>query len=230
MDGAGNIYLVWQTRSFRVGSIASTPNDIGMSVMPAPTASNPNPAFGMPARIPIEADNTNANTNDHFIPGIAADPNTSGPTAHLGLFFYNYPVAACAYADPANPANQCNLRVGFVSSGDGGATWTAPTYLATMPLPTLVRSSQGLMVGDYSTADVIPSGTYAGNAISAFAVGETGKSLMQPMYVPTHGLAIAGGTSRPLHHRLHRVKPTKAIIARAKKQGSTPQPPVPPRG
>ena len=131
MDGAGNIYLVWQTRSFRVGSVASTPNDIAMSVMPAPTAANPNPAFGAPQRIPIEADNTNANTNDHFIPGISADPNTSGRRPRTsGLYYYNFPVAACAYVDPANPANQCDLRVGFVSSTNGGATWSAPTYLA----------------------------------------------------------------------------------------------------
>src|SRR5262249_2692689 len=54
MDGAGNIYVVWQTRSFRVGSVASTPNDIAMSIMPAPTAANPNPSFGPPFRIPIE--------------------------------------------------------------------------------------------------------------------------------------------------------------------------------
>ena len=74
MDAAGNIYVVWQTRAFRVGSVASTPNDIAMSVMPAPTAANPNPSFGAPVRIPIEADNTTANTNDHFIPGIAAGP------------------------------------------------------------------------------------------------------------------------------------------------------------
>ena len=58
--------------------------------MPAPTAANPNPAFGFPVRIPIENDNTNANTVDHFIPGISADQNTSGATAHLGLYFYSF--------------------------------------------------------------------------------------------------------------------------------------------
>jgi hypothetical protein len=52
-----------------VGSVASTPNDIAMSVMPAPTAANPNPAFGPPVRIPIEADNTINNTGY----GIAVD-------------------------------------------------------------------------------------------------------------------------------------------------------------
>jgi hypothetical protein len=223
MDGAGNIYVVWQTRSFRVGSVSSTPNDIAMAVMPAPTASNPNPAFGAPFRIPIEADNTNANTNDHFIPGISADPNTSGSSAHLGLYYYNYPVAACAYSDPANPANQCDMRVGYVSSADGGMSWSSPTYLAHMTLSSLVRSSQGLMVGDYSSADVIPSGPFKGNSISAFAVGLESKTLDQLMYVPTHGLPIAGGTMR-------RVKPSKSVLKRAKHQGGYKQRAVPPRG
>jgi len=78
IDGSGAIYLTWQTRSFRVSSVASTPNDIAMAVMPAPTAANPYPAFGAPVRIPIEADNTTANTVDHFIPGISADPAPPG--------------------------------------------------------------------------------------------------------------------------------------------------------
>ena len=223
MDGAGNIYLVWQTRSFRVGSVASTPNDIAMSIMPAPTAANPNPSFGAPFRIPIDSPNDATNTNDHFVPGISADPNTSGSSAHLGLYFYNFPVAACAFSDPANPANQCDMRAGFVSSTDGGMTWSSPTYLAHMSLNSLVRTSQGLMVGDYSTADVIPSGPFQGSSISAFAVGLTGKTLTQLMYVPTHGLPIAGGP-------LRRVKPSKSVIARAKKQGTGKHPKVPPRG
>ena len=39
---------------------------------------------------------------------------------------------ACSYLDPANPANQCELRAGFVSSTDAGATWSDPLYLASM--------------------------------------------------------------------------------------------------
>jgi hypothetical protein len=196
MDGGGAIYLVWQTRSFRVGSVSSTPNDIAMAVMPAPTDTQPNPPFGAPARIPIEADNTTANTNDHFIPGIAADPNTSGATAHLGLYFFNYPNAACVYLDPANPDNQCNLRVGYVSSTDGGTTWSDPTYLASMPLPDIVRTSQGLMVGDYSSAAVIPAGANKGNAVSVFAVGVDDTTLNQGMYVVPGGLPIGTGTTK----------------------------------
>src|SRR5262249_32470043 len=214
MDGAGNIYVVWQTRSFRVGSVASTPNDIAMTVMPAPTAAQPNPPFGGPARIPIETDDTTANTNDPFIPGIAADPNTSGTSAHLALFFYNLPVAACIYLDPANPANQCQLRVGYVSSTDGGATWSDPLYLASMGMPDLVRSSQGLMVGDYSTADIIPAGPNKGNAVSAFAIGATDKTLNQAMYVPNNGIPISFSPGK--HGKQ---KATPAAIAVAKAEG-----------
>jgi hypothetical protein len=207
MDGAGNIYVVWQTRSFRTGSVASTPNDIAMTVMLAPTDAQPNAPFGAPARIPIDQPNDNTNTNDHFIPGIAADPNTSGDSAHLALFFYNLPVAACVYLDPANPANQCQLRVGYVSSTDGGATWSDPLYLASMGMPDLVRSSQGLMVGDYSTADIIPAGPNQGNAVSAFAVGLTDKTLDQPMYVPANGIPIPLGAGKN-----KKEKPTPAAI------------------
>src|SRR5262249_1700454 len=131
--------------------------------------------------------------------------------AHLALFFYNFPVAACAYLDPANPANQCQLRVGYVSSTDGGATWSDPLYLASMGLPDIVRSSQGLMVGDYSTADIIPAGPNKGNAVSPFAVGLTDQTLNQPMYVPTNGIPI------PLNAGKHKKeKPTPAAIEASK--------------
>jgi hypothetical protein len=198
MDASGAIYLVWQTRSFRVGSDTTTPNDIGMSVMSAPTDAAAYPPFGAPARIPIEADNTTANPNDHFIPGIAADPTTSGPNAHLALFYYTYPNAACDYANPGT-TSQCNLEYGYVSSTNGGATWSSPTILAQMTLADIVRTSQGPMVGDYSGATVIRSdGTGShnvGKAIAAFAVGVQGHSMNESMYVPTDGLDITGGTA-----------------------------------
>ncbi|HZD97016.1 MAG TPA: hypothetical protein VE132_02505, partial [Micromonosporaceae bacterium] len=192
MDGAGNVYLVWQTRSFRVGSVSSTPNDIAMAVMPAPTDADPNPAFGEPARIPIEVDDTTANPVDHFTPSIAADLDTAGTAAHLGLYFYSYPLASCAYVDPANPSDQCDLRLGYVSSIDGGATWSSPNYLADMPLPSLVRTIQGPMIADHMNATVIPAGGSAGNAIVAAPVGIPGGTLQENLYVPTHGLPILG--------------------------------------
>lgn len=197
MDASGAIYLVWQTRRFRVGSVASTPNDIAMSILPAPTDATPYPAFAAPTRIPIEADNTTANPNDHFIPGIAADPTTSGASAHLGLFYYTYPNAACVFANPGG--NQCNLEFGYVSPTDGGATWSSPTILAQMTLADAVRSSQGPMVGDYNGATVIrsngPGSHNVGKAVAAFAVGVQGHSMNEAMYVPSNGLDITGGTT-----------------------------------
>ena len=191
MDGAGNIYVVWQTRSFRVGSVASTPNDIAMSVMPAPTDAKPEPAV---RRAGSDPDRGRQHEREHERP---LHPGDRGRPEHVGrhrapraLLLQLTRSRRAATLDPENPANQCELRVGFVSSTDGGATWSDPLYLASMGLPDLVRSSQGLMVGDYSTADVIPAGPNAGNAISAFAVGLTDKTLNQPMYVPKNGIPI----------------------------------------
>jgi hypothetical protein len=227
MGGDGAIYLVWQTRSFRTGTTSATPNDIALSVMPAPTDAQPNPPFGPPARIPIDQPNDNTNTNDHFIPGIAADPSTSGDSTHLGLFYYHYdyhsPGGTCSYLNPENPDSQCTMDVGFVSSTDAGNTWSDPLYLASMGLPDLVRSSQGLMVGDYSTADVIPAGPNAGNAISAFAIGITDKTLDQPLFVPKNGIPIPFSAGK---HK--KEKPTKDAIAKADEEGVQQQPNVPP--
>lgn len=58
-------------------------------------------------------------TADHFIPGLAVDRSTSGTTARLAIAYYFYPNANCT-------ASTCSLRVGFVSSTNGGASWSAP--------------------------------------------------------------------------------------------------------
>jgi hypothetical protein len=220
MDGGGTIYLTWQTRSFRVGSVASTPNDIAMSVLPAPTAAAKDPVFGAPSRIPIEADNTTANPVDHFIPGIAADPNTAGGSAHLALYYWYYPNAACVFANPGG--NQCDLRVGYITSVDGGQNWGTATTLASMTLADVVRSSQGPMVGDYSQAAVITGGKQAGQSIAAFAVGLQGNALDEAMYVPGKGLDITGGEVGLGH-------PSKDVIDQAESEPPQAHPAVPPR-
>jgi hypothetical protein len=184
------------TKNNVASNLSSDPNDIAMSVMAAPTDQNPAPAFGPPVRIPIEADTGGqSNRNDHFVPGIGADPNTSGLSAHLGLFYYSYPVANCqAY----NYDNLCRARVGYVSSADSGAHWSSPRYLASMTIAQIARSSQGPMVGDYATADVIASGPCQGHAIESFAVGLAPQSddnpLAERMFAPTCGMRIGTDT------------------------------------
>jgi hypothetical protein len=93
-----------------------------------------------PVRIPIDPVDGGA---DHFIPGIAVDRSTSGNTARLALAYYYYPVAACS-------ASTCDLTVGFVSSTDGGATWTQPRKVAgPFKMSWIAQTDQGPMVGDY---------------------------------------------------------------------------------
>jgi hypothetical protein len=96
-------------------------------------------AWSDTARIPIDPVTSRL---DHFIPGLAVDPTTSGSSAHLALTYYFYPTAACGGA--------CWLEVGYISSPDGGAHWSAATQLAgPMALSQIALTSQGPMVGNY---------------------------------------------------------------------------------
>ncbi len=131
VDAEGRVYVVWQDCRFRSGCSS---NDIVMS-----TATDPF-TWTSPIRIPIDPTTSGA---DHFIPGLAVDRATSGNTARLALAYYYYPVAACN-------SSTCDLSVGFVSSTDGGATWTqARTLAGPFRLAWLAQTDQGPMVGDY---------------------------------------------------------------------------------
>ncbi|MEZ4866441.1 MAG: sialidase family protein [Caldilineaceae bacterium] len=173
VDGAGKVFVVWQDCRFRRGC---KNNDIVMS-----TSTN-GTSWSAVARIPIDATSSKV---DHFIPGLAVDPATSGATAHLGLTYYYYPVAGCT-------ATTCQLTVGFISSVDGGAHWSAPTQLAgPMTLSWLPSTSQGPMVGDYISTSYV-----GGTARPAFAVAtaKAGSVFNQNLYVPASGLVAAAGS------------------------------------
>jgi hypothetical protein len=174
---------------------AATPNDIALSVMPGPTAAN----FGAPVRIPIEADSgALTNTVDHFMPAIAADPGSSGSSARLGLFYYVYPLAACQYV--STPDLQCSPSVGYVSSTDGGTTWSAPTQLSPGPPSlavyprTLGTGNGGPDFGNVLAAAVIPTGHNGGNAVGLFPVGIPVNGIDVSMYVNKKGLQIGGAS------------------------------------
>src|SRR5205085_2456674 len=76
IDGAGKAYVVWQDCRFESGCNA---NDIVMST------STDGKTWSAVQRIPADAVDSSV---DHFIPGLAVDPSTSGGTAHLALTFY----------------------------------------------------------------------------------------------------------------------------------------------
>lgn len=131
IDGAGNVFVVWQDCRFRTGCSA---NDIVMST------SADGVSWSAVSRIPIDA---LSSTVDHFIPGLGVDPATSGSTAHLGMIYYFYPTAACT-------GTTCQLEAGFIASSDAGQTWTTPTRLTIpMSLGWLPTTFSGVMVGDY---------------------------------------------------------------------------------
>jgi hypothetical protein len=170
IDGAGKVYVAWEDCRFRASCSA---DDIVFST----SADGVN--WTAVARVPIDPV---ISGEDHFIPGLAVDPATSGATAHLGLTYYFYPSAACSSA--------CRLEVGFISSPDGGAHWGTATQLAgPMALSQIAQTSQGSMVGDYI------SSSFSGTTVTTlFTVG-----LQQPstttfdeaMYAPSTPLAVA---------------------------------------
>ena len=175
IDSSGRVYVVWQDCRFRSGCTA---NDIVMS------KSTNGTSWSSPTRIPIDATTSGV---DHFIPGLAVDRSTSGSTAHLGLYYYYYPVAACG--------SSCSLDVGFVSSINGGSSWGSSSQVAgPMTLSELAPTTQGPMVGDYMSASFL-----AGKAWAVFAVGlpGSGGTLNEAMYTLSGGLAAPGGTNQP---------------------------------
>ena len=174
IDGGGNVYVVWSDCRFRSGC---TTNDIVMS------SSADGEKWSAVTRIPIDPTKS---TVDHFLPGIGADPATSGKKAHLTVVYYYYPVSACN--------NSCKLDVGFVTSEDGGKTWTAGKQLAgPMQFTWLPVSDQGYMVADYIGV------TYTnGDPRGIFAVAHapSGSTLNEAMYTTKEPLLAAANEPR----------------------------------
>ncbi|HZU02164.1 MAG TPA: sialidase family protein, partial [Ktedonobacteraceae bacterium] len=174
LDGAGNVYVVWQDCRFESGCSA---NDLVMST--STDATN----WSAVQRIPADAIGSNV---DHFIPGLDVDPSTSGSSAHLALAYYYYPNANCT-------ASTCQLEVGFVSSVDGGSNWSAQTTLtpSAMKVTWLANTTSGSMVGDY-----ISTSFSAGKAFPLFVVATApnGGQLNEALFTVKAGLTAAGGT------------------------------------
>jgi hypothetical protein len=168
IDKTNRVYVVWQDCRFRTSCSA---NDIVMATIKR--------GVSPVVRIPIDAVNSGI---DHFIPGLAVDRSTGRTSAHLGLTYYYYPVSNCG--------TNCQLRVGFISSTDSGATWSSAIDLAGPVSPSwLASTSQGRMVGDYI------SGSYsAGQVHSVFALANApvGSVFDEAMFTTVSGLLGAG--------------------------------------
>jgi hypothetical protein len=151
VDAAGRIYVAWYDCRFRSGCSS---NDLVMST--STNGRNWTPVV----RIPIDP---TGSTVDHFLPGIAVDPSTSGGSAHLGLVYNFYPKANCS-------SSTCKLMVGFIESADGGATWApAVTLSGPMTLTWLPFTTQGYMAGDYNSLSFIGN-----NVRTVYALAQQG--------------------------------------------------------
>jgi BNR repeat-like domain len=175
IDSTGKVYVAWQDCRFESGC---SENDIVMS-----TSIDGN-TWSSVQRIPIDAV---ASGVDHFIPGLGVEPSTSGSTAHLALAYYFYPNANCT-------TSTCQLEVGFVSSVDGGNSWSTSTTLtpSAMNLTWLANTTDGYMVGDY-----ISTSFSDGKAFPLFisASAPNGTQFNESLFTETTGLTIAGGTN-----------------------------------
>jgi len=169
VDGAGNLYVAWQDCRFRSGCYT---NDIVMST------STDGKRWSAATRIPIDSVSSSA---DHFIPGLAVDPSTQGNNAHLALIYYYYPDGNCG-------TQTCDLSVGFVSSQDGGETWTTGQQLTGgMNVTWLPVTLLGSMVGDYISTSFVQGIPYG-----VFAVATAPDSkLHQAMFTPVGGAPSA---------------------------------------
>src|SRR4051795_3493445 len=171
IDAAGKAYVAWEDCRFEPKCSA---NDIVFST--SPDGVN----WSAVSRIPIDGVGSGV---DHFVPGLAVNPATRGADTDLARTYYFYPNAACT------PAT-CQLDVGFVSSPDGGAHWSAPTQIAgPMSLRDIAATSQGTMVGDY----ISTSFNAAGTATAVFAIGKphTGNVFDEGMWAPAAPLPVA---------------------------------------
>ncbi|WP_370354953.1 hypothetical protein [Catenulispora sp. EB89] len=176
IDSSGKVYVVWQDCRFRSGCPG---NDMVMS-----TSTN-GTSWSAVTRIPIDAVTSGT---DHFIPGLGVDHATSGSTAKLGLYYYAYSNANCTTAT-------CQMSVGYISSADGGSTWSAAqTVAGPMTMAQIANTSQGYMVGDYISCSVVN-----GKGVALFAVGKNptnGQAFDEGMYTVGGGLAMRGGPIR----------------------------------
>lgn len=174
-DAAGTVYVTWADCRFRSGCPS---NDIVLAKSTSETT------WAAPVRVPVDPVSSTA---DHFVPGIGVDPSTSGSSTRIGLAYYYYPTASCT-------SSTCQLDVGYISSVNGGASWSTAAQLAgPMALSWLPNTSQGRMFGDYISTSVVSGGN--AYPILPLASAPTGSTFNQAMFVPAGGLAVTGGSN-----------------------------------
>ena len=200
VDGAGNIWVVWEDCRFRA---SCSTNDLVYST------SADGVTWSTVTRVPID---DVSSAVDHFIPGIGIDPATSGAAAHVAIHYYYFSQSNCTIST-------CQLIVGFISSASGGSTWNAPVTVAgPMQLSWLPNSQNGLMVADYiATAftNGIPHGVFAVAAANSTSAFDEAIYTGQGLTAKAAGRQLSSAVDRPLHKlsdKIEREHPEKGVI------------------
>lgn len=163
INADGTVYVAWQDSRFENG----TANDIVYSTSADGTTWSP------VSRIPIDPVGSGT---DHFIPGLAVDPVTSGGHTMLALTYYYD-------TDPSCTGSACQIQAGFVSSVNNGATWSAPRALSgPMQLGWLAPTNQGVMVGDYVSTSFLAGQQRAIGVFAAASAPRADGTLNEPMF------------------------------------------------
>jgi hypothetical protein len=170
IDGSGKVYLVWVDCRFERNCHG---NDLVMST------STDGVTWSAVQRIPIAPVGSGVN---YYVSGLGIDIDTADPTTHLGLAFYYY---------TADCFSNCSLSVGFVSSINGGQTWSAKLQLAG-PM-----SASWMAQGNNKVGDYIATCFVNGKAIPVFAVATSpdGGHLNEAMYTVRGGLSVMSTTN-----------------------------------
>ena len=192
--GDGKVFVAWQDCRFRSGCTA---NDIVYST------SMDGVTWSAMTRIPIDPTTSGV---DHFLPGIAVDKATSGSTTHLALGYYYFPVSNCTTAT-------CDLTFGFVSSLDGGATWTTGRRIGgPMKVAWIANTNQGRMVGDYTSTSFTADGK--AHPIFSLAKQNVGSVFSQRMVSATFDITAPQLTPRAKSHTGPVLSPLRARQSR----------------
>ena len=150
INRTGTVYVAWQDNRFEPGGSA---NDIVLSSSADGTTWSP------VSRIPLNPVGSNV---DHFIPGLAVAPTSSGANTALALTYY-------FDTDPSCTGTSCQIQVGFSSSTDNGKMWSTPQILSDpMQLGWLAPTTQGFMVGDYISTSFLGGQQ---RVVGAFPIG-----------------------------------------------------------
>jgi hypothetical protein len=180
IDGSGKVYVVWSDCLFIANCTA---DDIVI------TTSTDGTTWSPVQRIPIDSVTSG---EDNFTPAIAVDRHTAGGYAHIGVAYYYFPDTTCTNTT-------CQLFLGFISSTNGGVSWSHPQQVAgPMQIPWLASTASGFMTGDYISASFVGNKVFPAFAL---ATAPTGSVLHESIFsaaLPVTGGTVTAAASKPV--------------------------------